>query len=549
MSEDQVHIALIEQRRTGDQLGRILVRLGFVTEGVIRDALGGALGCDSVDLDEVAVDREVMRLIPKELARRHRVLALTICEKTATLTVAMSDPFDVIALDRVRALLERDLHLRPLLAGEAQLDKAIDRLYGSNLSVDGPLREIETGEIDYRSLETVRDGYDHPVVRLVDALLGDAVELGASDIHFEPEPELVRVRYRIDGVLRQIRSLHRSYWSAIAVRLKVMADLNIAEMRAPQDGRMSLGVAGRPVDFRVSSLPTTSGENIVLRVLDRREGILPLEALGLDDAQLATLDLMMGRPQGILLVTGPTGSGKTTTLYSIVNHLNTVQVNIMTLEDPVEYPLEMIRQTAVNDALRLDFANGIRSLMRQDPDIILVGEIRDEGTAEMAFRAALTGHRVLSTLHANSAVGAIPRLLDTGVTPEVMSGNVAGIIGQRLVRKLCVQCKRPRAPSELERRLLGIDGGPDVFPVFQGTGCERCGFTGYAGRLALMELLRFDDELDELIGRRAGARELLKTALAKGYAVMAEDARRRVAQGVTSFDEVSRVLDLTAGIP
>ena len=545
VSEDQVRIALTEQRRVEprEALGRILVRLGFATEAVIRDVLGGALGCESVDLGRVVVDGDALALIPESVARRHRVLGLS--RRDNVLRVAMEDPFDVIALDQVRAFAGGEVDLRPLLAGEADLDEAIDRFCGFELSVDGVLREIETGEVDYRRLKVHSNEYRHPLVRLVNALLCDAVKRGASDVHLEPERDFLRVRYCIDGVLRQIRSLHRDYWSAIAVRVKVMAGMNIAEMRAPQDGRVSLSVSGRQIDFRVSSLPTSFGENIVLRVLDRENGIVPLAGMGLTSGQLATLRLMLARPQGIILVTGPTGSGKTTMLYSILNHLNCEGVNIMTLEDPVEYPMEMIRQTSVNEAVRLNFANGIRSMMRQDPDIILVGEIRDEETALMAFRAAMTGHQVFSTLHTNSAVGAIPRLLDAGVAPAIMAGNIIGVLGLRLVRRLCPRCKSAYEPARGERRRLGLEEGGEAVLLYRSAGCGDCGHSGYRGRLALVELLRFDSALEESVARGATRRELLETARRKGYETMFEDGVRRVCEGVTSVDEVSRVLDLT----
>ena len=545
VSEDQVRIALTEQRRTRprEQLGHILVRLGFATESVIRDVVGGAMGCESVDLARVVVDSEALKLIPEDVARRHRVLGLS--RSRNLLTVAMEDPLDVIALDQVRASSGADMELRPLLVGEADLDEAIDRFYGFELSVEGVLREIETGEADYRSLKVHSDEYRHPLVRLVNAMLCEAVKRDASDIHLEPERDFLRVRYRVDGVLHQIRSLHRGYWSAIAVRVKVMSGMNIAETRAPQDGRMSLSVSGRKIDFRVSSLPTSFGENIVLRVLDREKGIVALEAMGLAPEQLATLRLMLARPQGIILVTGPTGSGKTTMLYSMLSHLNREGLNIMTLEDPVEYPMEMIRQTSVNDAVRLTFATGIRSMMRQDPDIILVGEIRDEETALMAFRAAMTGHQVFSTLHTNSAVGAIPRLVDAGIAPGIMAGNIIGALGLRLVRRLCSRCKRTYEPKPEEGRRLGLEDGPDAPLPYRSCGCEDCAHTGYQGRLALLELLRFDAALEELVARRATSREVLEKARANGYATMAEDGVRRVREGVTSVDEVSRVLDFT----
>ena len=544
VSEDQVRIALTEQRRghSREQLGGILVRLGFATEAVIRDVLGGALGFESVDLGRVVVDGGALRLIPEDLARRHRVLALS--HHANLLTVAMEDPFDVIALDQVRAFTGVDLEFRPLLAGKADLDEAIDRFYGFELSVDGVLREIETGEIDYRSVKAHAEEYRHPLVRLVNALLCDAVKHGASDIHLEPEREFLRVRYRIDGVLRQIRSLHRDYWSAIAVRVKVMAGMNIAETRAPQDGRVSLTVSGRSIDFRVSALPTSFGENIVLRVLDREKGIVALENMGFVPGQLEALRLVLSRPQGIVLVTGPTGSGKTTMLYSMLTHLNREEVNIMTLEDPVEYPMEMIRQTSVNEAVRLTFANGVRSMMRQDPDIILVGEIRDEETALMAFRAAMTGHQVFSTLHTNSAIGAIPRLVDSGIAPGIMAGNIIGVLGLRLVRRLCSHCKLAYEPGHAERERLGIEHGPDVAHVFRSSGCRECGHSGFRGRLALLELLRFDAALEEMVARGATGRALLETAKANGYETMAEDGVRRIREGATSVAEVSRVLDL-----
>ena len=545
VSEDQVRIARTEQRHRHEPLGRILVRFGFATEGVIRDVLAGVLGYDSVDLSKVLIDGDVVKLVPREIARRYRVLALT-CETAARrLTVATTDPFNVIAMDQVRALFDPGVEVRAVLAGEGELDKAIDRFYGYELSVDGILNEIETGEIDQGSLQAESGEYSQPVVRLVNALLADAVKRGASDLHFEPAHEFLRIRYRIDGVLRQIRSLHRDHWAAIAVRLKVMASLNIAERRAPQDGRISLSVSGRDIDFRVSSLPTTFGENIVLRVLDRHKGIVALDRLGLHEDALALLRLMMARPEGLILVTGPTGSGKTTTLYSMLNHLDTESVNIVTLEDPVEYPMGRVRQTSVNEAARLTFASGVRSLLRQDPDVILIGEIRDAETAEMAFRAAMTGHQVYSTLHANSAAGAIARLVETGVSPGSMAGNIIGIIGQRLVRKLCGQCREPYEPERPERLILGLETDSETPPVYRAGGCDACEHQGYRGRLALLELLRFDPEIDEFVSRGATTRELSEAARARGFRPLAQDGVRRVLEGLTSLAEVSRVVDLT----
>ena len=549
VSPDQVRIALIEQKKNKDHLGKILVRLGFATEAIILDVLGGALGQQKADLAKVVVDSEAIKLIPKDLARRFHILPLTYESNRNRLTLAMADTFNVVALDQITALLGGDTDIVPLMAGEAEIEKAIDQFYGFELSVDGILQEIETGEIDYESLEADSEEYSQPVVRLVNALLSDAVKRGASDIHFEPEEGFLRFRFRIDGVLRQVRSLHKNYWSAIAVRLKVMSGMDIAETRAPQDGRIGLSLSGRAIDFRVSTIPTVHGENIVLRVLDRQKGIVPIDEIGLERDVLDLLKLMVARPEGLLLVTGPTGSGKTTTLYSVLNHLNTESVNIMTLEDPVEYPMGMIRQTSVNEAVRLDFASGIRSMLRQDPDIILVGEIRDEDTAAMAFRAAMTGHQVFSTLHANSALGAIPRLIDMGVRPEIMAGNIIGILAQRLVRLLKEGCMEAYEPEGIERRILGLSEQPAGEQIFRvGEEHQHAVHQGYSGRLALMELLKFDREMDELIARSATARELTECARRSGFKTLAEVAIARVLQGVTTIDEVSRVVDLTERI-
>ncbi len=409
------------------------------------------------------------------------------------------------------------------------------------------MREIETGEIDYQSLQQDGDEYTQPVVRLVGALLMDAVKRNASDIHFEPEYAFLRIRYRIDGVLQQVRSLHKTFWPAIVVRLKVISGMDIAETRAPQDGRLQISLCGRPIDFRVSSHPTIHGENLVLRVLDREKSIIPLERMGLRNTTLDELKLMMTRPEGIMVVTGPTGSGKTTTLYSLLSFQNTEAVNIMTLEDPVEYPVTMMRQTSVAEVNKLDFANGIRSIMRQDPDIILVGEIRDSDTATMAFRAAMTGHQVFSTLHTNSALGTFPRLLDIGISPDIMAGNIIGVVAQRLVRVLCPHCKQAHTPDDEERKLLNVRTREDI-TIYRNVGCKRCTYTGYRGRMAIIELLRIDTDMDALIARRSHLDEMRKLALDKGFITLADDGVRRILEGYTSLAEVMRVIDLTSRI-
>jgi len=544
LTEDQLRIALLEQLKTHQPVGKLLVNLGFVSEATLRDALSEKLGLQSVDLTQIVVDSMALKLVPRDFAKRHNIFPVALDRDARKLIVALADTNNIVALDQVRAQLRGEFTLETRLAGESEIVRAIDQYYGHDFSIDGILHEIETGEIDYQSLQASGDAYSQPVVRLISALLADAVERGSSDIHFEPEQNFLRIRYRIDGVLRQIRSLHKTYWPAMAVRIKVMSKMNIAETRAPQDGRISLTLTGRAVDFRVSSQATAHGENIVLRILDRQKGIVPLDGLGLDSSQLQLLKKMIARPEGIILVTGPTGSGKTTTLYSVLNHINNDGLNIMTLEDPVEYPMTLIRQTSVNEAAKMDFGNGIRSLMRQDPDVILVGEIRDEDTATMAFRAAMTGHQVYSTLHTNSAVGAVPRLLDIGIVADILAGNIIGIIAQRLVRKLCKHCKQAYEASTRERNLLGAI--TDRVPmIYRSVGCDQCDYQGYRGRMAIMEILKMDSELDELIAHRATGRELHKAALAKGFHTLADDGARRVVDGSTSVDELIRVIDLT----
>jgi general secretion pathway protein E/type IV pilus assembly protein PilB len=545
LSEDQLRIALLEQMKLNQPIGKLLVSLGFVSEATLSQALSESLGKESIDLKHAVIDPDALQFVPRELAKRYHLLPLDFNRGKNRLTLAISDINEIVGLDRVRAFLPEGAEIETLLAGESEIDRAIDQYYGYELSIDGILHEIETGEIDWKSLSGSDDEYSQPVVRLIDSILTDAVKKESSDIHFEPEANFLRIRYRIDGMLRQIRALHKSYWPAMTVRIKVLSGMNIAEMRAPQDGRIGLSISGRAVDFRVASQPTIHGENIVLRILDRQKGIVPLENLGLNEAHLYQLKLMIARPEGIILVTGPTGSGKTTTLYSVLNHINAEGIHIMTLEDPVEYPMALVRQTSVADSAKLDFANGIRSMMRQDPDVILVGEVRDAETAEMAFRAAMTGHQVYTTLHTNSAIGAIPRLLDIGVLPDVMAGNIIGIVAQRLIRRLCDHCKSPYHAEPHELQLIGAatDGPKQV--LYKPTGCEICDFRGYKGRIAIMELLRIDAGIDELIARRATTHEIRNKALLQGFSTLADDGLRRVLNGTTSLEELARVVDLT----
>lgn len=545
ISQDYLDIALLEQKKTKEQLGRIFVKLGLVPEAIMRDLLGAALNEASINLDRVELDPEVIKLVPKKLVDRYRFIPVEWDEASATLTVAMPDTLDVGVQDKIRARLKPGVHIRTVLAGESEIGRAIDKYYGFELSLDGIMRELETGTVDLESLKDIGSGeFSHPMVRLVDSLLADAVRRGASDIHIEPESGFVRVRYRIDGVLSETRSMHLDYLSGMIVRIKILSGMNIAETRTPQDGRFSISISRRTIDFRVAAQPTTHGENLVLRILDRNKGFVALERLGLADYTLLTLRKMLARPEGIILVTGPTGSGKTTTLYSMLNFLNTEDVNIMTLEDPVEYPMPMVRQTAVNPAANLGFSEGIRSMLRQDPDIILVGEIRDQDTAQMALRAAMTGHKVFSTLHTNSALGAFPRLLDIGVSAEILSGNISGILAQRLVRKLCTHCKRADKPTPKERRMLELETDVEVV-IYRPVGCDACSGVGHKGRTTVMEVVQIDDEFDDLIAHHGTKGDFFKLAVKKGFRTLAQDGIRLVLKGLVSLDEIARVLDLS----
>ncbi len=545
ISRDQAEIAWTEREKRGGSFGDILVSLGMLSMDDLTAVMAAANETQAIRLNDMVPENAAIALIPKTVAQSYAVFPVHFDPQNRQLTVALSDVNDVVAMDQCRSLVPVDINLAWRLASKADITAAIDRFYGYALSIDDILKTLRTGRADDNALSLRgAEAFAHPIVRLIDALLADAVHEGASDIHFEPEDGFLRIRYRIDGVLRQVRVLHKQYWAALCVRLKVLSNMDIAETRAPQDGRISMVIRGHDIDFRAAAQPTIHGENFVLRVLDRRKSIVPMQDMGIPQGNMTTLRLMLARPYGIILVTGPTGSGKTTTLYSVLNEMNTESVNIMTLEDPVEYPMPRIRQASAADNPKMDFANGIRSMMRQDPDIILVGEIRDQETAEMAFRAAMTGHQVFSTLHANSAILAIARLLDLGIPASVMTGNLIGIVAQRLVRLLCPHCKSPHEAGNIEKSLLGVASEAPL-TLYRPVGCKICKNQGYKGRTSIMELLRFDMGLDDLLSRSARSPEIAAYAAGNGFTTMAQDGLRRVAEGTTSLEELARVVDLT----
>ena len=532
INEDQLRIALVEQQKRRQPLGILLHTLGFAGEKGISDVLADQLGYTRFDPLQHPVDAAAVRLIPAEIARRHRLLPVSLDPQGRRWQLAMAAPGDGQALDNVRAHTPAGLKTEILLASQAEIEQAIDLHYGYELAIDGIIDEFEGKS------PSAPHGGDSPAVRLVDALLADAVRRQASDIHFEPENAGLRIRYRVDGILETVRILHKSTWPGLAGRIKILAGMNIAETRSPQDGHLSQQVAGRHIDFRAASQPTIHGENIVLRILDRQKGIVPLASLGLEPAQQALLERMSDRPEGLLLVTGPTGSGKTTTLYSLLNRLNHDGVHIMTLEDPVEYPLPLLRQTSLSESVKLDFASGVRSMLRQDPDIILIGEIRDAETAAMALRAALTGHRVFATLHAGSALAAFSRLRELGIETQRLHGNLTGIVAQRLVRRLCRDCRSSRPATAAESTLLGDER------VAVAVGCPHCRGHGYRGRLALLETLSIDPELDLLLAGGATPPTLHAAAVARGFNSLRDNALQRVRNGDTTLDEAARAVDI-----
>ena len=541
ISDDQLQVALQEQKTKKKLLGNILVDMGFITEQALGEILAESAGTKKFDPKATMLDPALVKKVPKEVAVRHKVLAVSL--EDDKLTLVTPDVYNVLAVDQVRRYFDRNLNIEPIYCSEAEILELIDQYYDYELSIDGILKEIETGERDINDLSGSQEGYVNPTVRLVDALLVDSIKMGASDIHFEPEGQFVRLRYRIDGDLVQIRSFHLNYWPAITVRIKIMSEMNIAETRMPQDGRISFQVMGREVDFRVATQPTVHGENIVMRLLDKTKSLVPLEKLGFAEHNINLLKKLLKRPEGIIIVTGPTGSGKTTTLYSILNYINSIDVNIMTLEDPVEYQLPLIRQTNVREGT-VDFGNGIKSLMRQDPDIIFIGEVRDEETALMAVRAALTGHQVFTTLHTNDAMGAVPRLGDIGVPAHLLAGSLICTMAQRLARKLCSHCKKPRQATAEESQLLGfpVDQPPTVYdPV----GCSQCNNRGHKGRTAIIEILRVDEGLNELIATKASRHDMMTYALDTGFIPMMEDGIDKVLQGDIDIDQLVSTLDMT----
>lgn len=532
ITREQLRQALEVQARTGELLGQILVRLGMIS----REDLNRILGLASSE-DEQA-GPQLLGLVPEHFIRRYKVFPLK--REGRRLYVAMADPLNVVAIDDLHLLT--GLEIEPVAASEKEINARIERHFGlpeveKALQEIGPGPEAEADEAAEAAEEAIID--EAPVIRLVNSLLVRAIDEEASDVHIEPFERGVRVRYRVDGLLRQVMTLPRKMMPAIVSRVKVMGNMDIAERRLPQDGRTLLRLPGRDLDLRVSTMPTVFGEKVVIRILDKGSmKEFGLENLGFSSFNLDRFSAFLRSAYGMVLVTGPTGSGKTTTLYAALNAINSVEKNIVTVEDPVEYMLEGVNQAQVNVKAGATFATYLRSLLRQDPDVIMVGEIRDLETAEIAVRAATTGHLVLSTLHTNDAPGAVTRLIDMGIEPFMVASSVLGVVAQRLVRRICQHCKRSYDPDEAEVSFAGLKPGQKLYI---GTGCEHCGFTGYRGRTAIHEVLTVTPSLQSLILKRVSTEELRQKALAEGMISLKQDGVQKALQGITTVKELMRV--------
>ncbi len=535
ITDDQLAFAIREQEKTGKLLTEILQELYGVSAETTQSLQAKDAGIETVDLGQFRIDPEAIKKVTHQFALENKIFPVS--HSKDRLTVAMANPFELTTLDELQFMTR--LYIDTRYAPESQIIEAIGKYYDSaGHGVRFPEKK-ETGG-NYTESRDEEGALGSQVIRLVDALVNQAVEEEATDIHIEPGDKNLKVRFRIDGILHLRPSIAKALQPAVIARVKIMANMDISESRLPQDGRISFVSIGKPYDLRVSTFPTIFGEKIVIRILDKERVILGLEQLGLRPSILSVFEKSITRPHGVVLVTGPTGSGKTTTLYSTLNYVSSEEKNVMTLEDPVEYEIPNIQQAQVNPKAGLTFASGLRSMLRQDPDIILVGEMRDAETADVAIRAALTGHLVFSTLHTNDAVGAIPRLLDMGINPSLMASTFVAIIAQRLVRKVCSHCKERARVDESLLRLVGIHEGEKI-DFYRGKGCAHCYDTGYRGQIGVFEIISVTPLLAHMILERSSAPAILEQAKAEGMTTMMEDGVEKAKEGLTTLDEVVRV--------
>jgi type IV pilus assembly protein PilB len=559
ITQEQLDEALQVQKNTTEQLGRILVDLGYVSERDVLRAHAEQLGVPFLELDRTSVDEDVAKAIPQSVVQRYN--AVPIRREGNRLTVAMADPTNVFALDDIRLITGYEIDpvlaapddISVLLRGadgggtREELSNALEALDGGGAALLADDLDVTGGGLDQEVDDRPSMEDEAPIIRVVNVIIQQAIKDRASDIHLEPDRRGVRIRYRVDGVLHEVMRVPKYVHAPLISRVKIMGDMNIAERRLPQDGRIHVRHEGKDYDLRVSSLPTVFGEKVVMRILDQSSILIGLNKLGMFPETQAELESIIVQPNGMILSTGPTGSGKTTTQYSILNKINSVEKNITTIEDPVEYQLPGLNQVHVNRKAGLTFANAMRHFVRQDPDIIMVGEIRDLETAETAIQASLTGHLVLSTLHTNDAPSAVTRLVDMGVEPFLISASVIGVLAQRLGRRICPNCKEPyKPPAEALHRVgFNVDDMDNVV-FYRGRGCEQCRHTGYRGRTGIFELMLVNEEIQDLIVKRAPLSEIRNAALANGMKTLKMDGFQKVLEGITTVEEVMRVV-FTAG--
>jgi type IV pilus assembly protein PilB len=544
ITEEQIEMARHQASQRGRSLGRIVIELGFVTEAGLVSILAEQLGLEFIDLTEAQFDTSALVTVPEATARRHNCIPVGF-EEDGRLILAMADPANVVAVDDIRAMAKRDV--KTVVATKADVVAAINRHYrldqaAETLAEEAAADTLEVGS-DVEDMDEA-SSEDAPIIKLVNLLITQAVNDRASDIHVEPGERNLKVRYRIDGVLHEVMSPPKSVQAGITSRLKIMADINIAERRIPQDGRIGLKVQNKAIDIRVATLPTVYGEKIVMRLLDKSSVLLQLQDLGFQPQNFQRFQESYKKPYGMILVTGPTGSGKSTTLYATLNILNQPTVNIITVEDPVEYRLAGINQIQTNNKAGLTFSAALRSILRADPDIILIGEIRDRETAQIAVEAALTGHLVLSTLHTNDAPSAVTRLIEMGIEPFLVASSIDCILAQRLARKLCDRCKEPYMPTaeELLTAKFPWVEGEEIPKLFKAVGCTSCGKTGYKGRMAVHEVLTVTEDVERLAVERASSEEIARMAQSQGMATLRDDGLEKVRQGLTSIEEILRVV-------
>lgn len=551
ITDEQLGDMLKRQKETGKRLGETLIDEGIITERQLINALTEQLGVDFIDLTELELDPELVNLVPRSLAKKYSVVPVRV--RGDELSLAMADPLNFIATEEVGAASRK--RVIPMIATQAAVEHAISDLYGTE-GAKRAVREMQretaeggqtTGIGGIQAVELADEtGSQAPSVRLVNNIIERGITERASDIHVEPQDDRVRVRIRVDGMLREVFTVPKELQSSLISRIKVMCGMDVTERRVPQDGRAIVRVRMQEVDIRVSTLPTVNGEKVVLRILNRENNLNTPEELGFYGHNLELYNKLISSNQGIVLLTGPTGSGKSSTLFTMIQRLNTDAVNIVTLEDPVEYNIVGVNQVQVNDKAGTTFASGLRSILRQDPDIISVGEIRDAETADIALRAAVTGHLVLSTVHTNDAVSAIDRLDDIGVAPYMIASALRGVISQRLVRRICSHCKQSYTPEPEELELLGIDPATQTdVKFYRGTGCSECFGSGYRGRTVVAEVLFVDSNMRSAISRRASHAEIMQTANANGFVPIVQNIRELVLQGITSTEEAQRCVYVT----